>query len=130
MTADARVQPDGSVILTDGATTYPPLSPEAVQAIAGVAAASANASRTQQMTEGLQQLALLITSAAPAAGASAYAQVTVTPGKATAVLDDCSFALVQDNMPGQTDSSGNWVSGPLVVQKQPSPTPATGGTTP
>src|SRR5205807_1285530 len=118
----------GSVAVTDGGTTYPPLSPEAVQAIAAQAATSAAASTTRQMTENLQQLALLITTAAPAAGGNAYAQVTVTSGQATAVLDPASFAVVRQGMPdGATDSDGYWVVGPLTVCPKPAPAP-TGGT--
>jgi hypothetical protein len=130
MTVNVSLLPDGSVTVTDAGMTHPPLSPEAVQAVAGLADASAAAHTTQATTEVLGRLATLITAAGPAAGADAYAQVTVTPGHAVAVLDDVSFGLVQANLPGQVDADGNWVSGPLVAQrKPPTPTPTpTGGT--
>jgi hypothetical protein len=123
MTATARVLPDGSVSVTDGDMSYAPLSPEAVQAIAQAAAVSANAHNTQAMTELLGQLAMLITAAGAVAGDTAYAQVTVTPGKASAVLDAVSFALVQQNLNGAPDPDGNWVSGPLTVSPKPADPP-------
>lgn len=131
MAASVQLLPDGSVVVTDGGASHAPLSPEAVQAIAGLAAASANASKTQQMTELLTGLATLITAAAPAAGTSAYAQVTVTPGAAAAVLDQTSFDLVKQNMTdGAADNAGNWVVGPLKVSpKAPDPTPPPAGGT-
>src|SRR5207245_5568274 len=92
-----------------------PLSPEAVQFIADLAPASANAASTRQMAEALSSLATLITAAAPVAGPDAYAQVTVSPGAATAVLDPASFDLVKSHMPGAADGSGGWVVGPLTV---------------
>jgi hypothetical protein len=127
---NVQVLADGSVTVTDGGTTFPPLSPEAVQAIAAQAGASANASNTQAVAVAVSTLADLITAAAPAAGVDAYAQVTVTPGAVAATLDPASFDLVRGRMPGQYDSSGNWVSGPVTVTPKPAPTPPTGGTTP
>lgn len=133
MAVNASLLPDGSVSVTDSGTTFPPLSPDAVQAVAAVAEASANAHKTQAMTELLAQLALLITSAGQSAGDAAYAQVTVSQGAATAVLDPMSFELVQKAMPGNVDAQGNWVSGPLTVSQQqqpptPTPTPMGGNT--
>ena len=125
MPVSTNVLPDGSVVVTDGGSTHAPLSPEAVQAIAAVATISANAASTRQMTETLTTLATLITAAAPAAGADAYAQVTVTPGAATAVVDETSYALLRDAMPGQHDTSGGWVVGPLTITTNtPTPAPA------
>lgn len=124
MTATARVLPDGSVSVTDGGMSYAPLSPEAVQAVAQAAPVSANAHNTQAMSETLAQLAQLITAAGQQAGDAAYAQVTVTPGKATAVLDAVSFALVQENTDGAPDADGNWVTGPLTVTPKPADPPA------
>jgi hypothetical protein len=127
MAVTVTVSPDGSVTVVDGAMTFPPLSPEAVQAIAAQAKASANATKTREMTETLTTLAQLITAAGPVAGAGAYAQVTVTVGAATAVVDAASFGLLQQNMPGELDASGNWLVGPLTIQQVP-PTPTTQGT--
>jgi cytoskeletal protein RodZ len=125
MTVSADVLPDGSVTVTDNGVTHPPLSPEAVQAIAAQATASANAQNTHDVARAAALLAGLITSAAPAAGANAYAQVTITPGQVVAVLDASSFALVTDSMPGRSDGAGNWVSGPVTVSPQTAPAPPT-----
>jgi len=118
LTVTVRVLPDGSVSITDGRTTFPPLSPAAVQAVAAQAETSANAANTRQMAETLAGLATLITAAAPAAGGAAYAQVTVTPGQARAVLDETSFDLVKAALDGSPDGSGGWVVGPLTVTPQ------------
>ena len=124
MAVTVTLLPDGSVSVQDGPTTFPPLSPEAVQAVAAQATASADALKTQRLTETLITLAQLITPAAQAAGTAAYAQVTVAGGAATAVVDATSFGLLQQQLPGTADASGGWVVGPLTVTQQPPPPPA------
>jgi hypothetical protein len=111
MTATARVLPDGSVALTDGGMTFPPLSPDAVQAVAAKAKASADAGKTQQLTEGLILLAGLLAEVGP----TATATVTVTAASATATIDQASFALAVQRSVGAFNSSGQWVCGSMTV---------------
>lgn len=122
MSVSVTLLPDGSVAVTDGNVTFPPLSPAAVQAIAAQADASAQAHRTQSLSEALGALAQLIPPAGFEAGADAYAQVTVIPGSATVVVDPTSFSLVRARLPGRVDPDGNWLWGPLTIKPQPAAT--------
>lgn len=112
MTATARVLPDGSVVVTDGPVTHQPLSPDAVQAVAAKAQASAGASQTQQLAEALVVLAGLLSEV----GSGASATVTVSNGTALATVDQASYALaVQTFTDGHADGKGGWVAGPMTV---------------
>lgn len=124
MAVTASVLPDGSVTVVDGSLTFPPLSPEAVQAVAAQAQASASAGQTQQLTEGLVLLAGLLAQIGPAGSA----QVTVGAGSANAEVDADAFALVKEQFPGGLDSSGRWVCGPMVISQAAPPIPPTGST--
>lgn len=129
MAVTATVLPDGSVTVVDGPLTFPPLSPEAVQAVAAQATASANAGQTQQLSEGLLLLAGLLAQVGPTGSAT----VTVGAGAASAEVDEAAFALVTDRFPGRMDNSGRWVCGPMVISQAvpvvpPDPTPPTGST--
>jgi hypothetical protein len=115
MTATATVLPDGSVTVVDGGMTFPPLSPAAVQAVAGKAQASADAGKTQQLTEGLILLAGMLAEV----GDTGAATVTVQSGSATATVDQASFALAVERFPGAFNTSGQWVSGPMTVGQVP-----------
>ena len=123
MTATATVRPDGSVTVIDGITTYPPLSPDAVQAIAAQAQASKNAASVAVLEEGLVTLAGLLAEA----GSGAAAHVDVTATGASATVDQTSMGLVMQRFPGQWDGHGHWVSGGMTFT--PAQRSVTDGTT-
>lgn len=110
MTATARVLPDGSVSVTDGDTTFPPLSPEAVQVIAGKAQASKDASSVTALTAGLVELAGLLAEV----GSAASVQLTVTSASAAATVDQTSMGLVTQRFSGAWNGKGNFVDGAMT----------------
>ena len=109
MTVTARVLPDGSVSVTDGGTTYAPMSAEAVQAIAGQAEASAAAGQMADLTSSLVRFAGLLAQVGPAARVT----LVLDGSGAHATVDPVTFGIVQTEFAGKS-GKGNWTDGALT----------------